>query len=185
MDHLIKNCRIFYWSWKYWHSPMLHERYLVIVVAYNIYNECVEGGIDSEWEIEQPIDFWELRDVFAKQMLQYSPTHWIFPGDDKIRASTVHTKINRSRVIGDLECLENVIFYMFDAAQNKPSTRSVSARLCGHLKTFERHVESRSRRKHPRPFEACGADSYTICGLCNVHFTSSHKENAIKIIHPS
>ena len=57
---------------------------------------------------------------------------------------------------------------MFDASQNKTSTRSGSARLCGDLTDFERHVESQAQRKHPRPCEACGADSYTICGLCHV-----------------
>ena len=61
---------------------------------------------------------------------------------------------------------------MFDAAQNKPSTRSGSVRLCGDLTYFEQHVESRAKRKNSRPCEACGADSYTIFVLFNVplHF---------------
>ena len=83
MDHLIKNCRVFYRSWKYWHSPMLQTKSLAIVVAYDIYKECAEGRIDSEWEIEHPIDLWIFRDVLSKQMLQYSPTHQLFPGDKK------------------------------------------------------------------------------------------------------
>ena len=58
----------------------------------------------------------------------------------------------------------------FDATQNKPITRSGSARLCRYLTYFERHVEYRARRRHPRPREACGADSYTICELCNIPF---------------
>ena len=36
---------------------------------------------------------------------------------------------------------------MFDAEQNKPSTRSVSERLYGDLTDFERHVESRAKQK--------------------------------------
>ena len=81
-------------------------------------------------------------------------------------------KSNRKRVTAELECLDNVTYSMFDAEQNKPSTKYGSARLCGNLTDFERHVEYRAQRKHPRPCEACGAGSYNICGLYNVplHF---------------
>ena len=66
----------------------------------------------------------------------------------------------------------NFTHSMLNAEQNKISTRSVSARLCGDLTGFERHIEYWAQRKNPRPCEACGADSYTICGWCNVplHF---------------
>ena len=40
-------------------------------------------------------------------------------------------------VTGEIECLENVTYPMFDAAHNKPNTRSGSARLCGYLTDFE------------------------------------------------
>ena len=80
----------------------------------------------------------------------------------------MQTKIKRRRVTGELECLDNVTYSMVDASQNKPITRSGSERLCGDLTDFERHVESRAQSKNPRPCEACGADSYTICGLFNV-----------------
>ena len=105
-------------------------------------------------------------------MLQYSPTHQLFPGDEKMKASMVQTKRKRRRVTGELECIENVTYSMFYVAQNKPSTRSVSERLCGDLIDFERHVEYWAQRKNPRPCEAYGADYYNICGLCNfpLHF---------------
>ena len=121
---------------------MLHAKSLVIFVAYGIYRECAEGGIDNESEIKHPIDFWTFRDVLSKQMLQYSPTHKLFPDDKKMRASTVQTKSNFRRVTGKLECLDNVTYYMFDATQNKPSTRYGSTRLCGYLTDFERPVKS-------------------------------------------
>ena len=70
-------------------------------------------------------------------MMQYSPTHKLFPGDKKMRASTVQTKSKCRRVKGELECLDNVTYYMFDAAQNKTNTRSRSKRLCGNLTYFE------------------------------------------------
>ena len=48
MDHMIKNARIFYRSWKYWHSPMLHGKALVVVVAYDMYLEVAEGNLRGE-----------------------------------------------------------------------------------------------------------------------------------------
>ena len=57
---------------------------------------------------------------------------------------------------------------MFGAAQNKTYTISGSARLCGYLIDFERHVEYLAQCKYPRPCKACGADSYIIFGLCNL-----------------
>ena len=61
---------------------------------------------------------------------------------------------------------------MFDAARNKPITRTGSARLCGYSTYFERQVESWAQCKNNRPYEACGDDSYSICVLYNVplHF---------------
>ena len=73
---------------------------------------------------------------------QYPLTHKLFPSDKKMRASTVQTKRKRRRVTGKLECLDNVTYYMFDATQNKPSTRYGSTRLCGYLTDFERPVKS-------------------------------------------
>ena len=70
MDHLIKNCRVLYQSWKYWNSLMIHAKVLAIFVAYDIHRDYKEGGIESEWEIEHPIDFWTLRDVLSKHILQ-------------------------------------------------------------------------------------------------------------------
>ena len=74
MDHLIKNYIVFYLSWKYWHSPMLHTKSLAMVVEYDIYKECAECGLDSVWEIVHTIYFWKFGDVLYKKMLQYSPT---------------------------------------------------------------------------------------------------------------
>ena len=104
--------------------------------------------------------------------MKHSPTHKLFPGNKKMRASAVQTRRKRRRVTDELECLDNITYYMFDAAQNKNITRSGSAILCVDLIEFERHVEFRAQRKNPRPREACGADFYTIFGLCNVplHF---------------
>ena len=39
---MIKNARLFYRSWKYWHSPMLHGNSMAEVVAHDMYLEVAE-----------------------------------------------------------------------------------------------------------------------------------------------
>ena len=39
MDHMIKYAQLFYRLWDYWHSPMLHRKAMVVVVAYDMYLE--------------------------------------------------------------------------------------------------------------------------------------------------
>ncbi len=52
VDHLLKHCYIFFLSWKYWHSPMRHAFALVIIAAYEMYNECADGLLDADWKVE-------------------------------------------------------------------------------------------------------------------------------------
>ena len=49
---------------------MIYTKPLAIVVAYDIYTECAGGGLESELEIEDPLEFWTFRDVLSKQILQ-------------------------------------------------------------------------------------------------------------------
>ena len=65
MDHLIKNAKIFYRSWKYWHAPMRHGKAMAIVVAYDMYLEVCEGKLDDDWKVEQPVDFWRFRELLS------------------------------------------------------------------------------------------------------------------------
>jgi hypothetical protein len=88
MDHMIKNARIFYCLWKYWHSPMLHGKALGLVVAYNMYVEVAEGKLKPEWKVEEPLDFWRFREQLVKQMLAYKPSNRSYPGNSRMRAST-------------------------------------------------------------------------------------------------
>ena len=66
---IIQNAEIFYRSWKYWHSPVLHGKALAVVVAYDMYLECCKGKLNAEWKIEKPLDFWHFREKLTEQML--------------------------------------------------------------------------------------------------------------------
>jgi hypothetical protein len=95
IDPLIKNANMFYRSWNYWHSPMLHGKSLAVVVAYNLYLDVAEGKLDLAWEIDEPVNFWTFREKLSIQMLEYSPTHHRYPGDAGMRASTQQSQRQR------------------------------------------------------------------------------------------
>jgi hypothetical protein len=58
LNHLIKNARLFYQTWKYWHAPKIS-----IAVAYDIYKECCKGALCGRRKCE-PIDSWEFQNIF-------------------------------------------------------------------------------------------------------------------------
>ena len=118
-------------------------------------------------------------------MLQYSPTHRLFPSYGKMRATTFQTKINHRRLKYDLECLENITYSMFDSSQNKPSARSGSVRLCGELTDFEQHVESQSQRKIQDYVGHVVLILILFVNYLMSHLTSSHKEDARQRRHAS
>lgn len=88
IDHYIKNCNmssryelnvivvlcmyaLFYYShsfswngrsWKYWHVPMNHGKALAVTTAYDMYLECAEGNLNSDWKVSKPVDFHRFRE---------------------------------------------------------------------------------------------------------------------------
>jgi hypothetical protein len=57
MDHIIKNCDMKYYSWKYWHAAMLLAKTMAIVVAYDMYKEAAEGTLNLDWKVKKPVSF--------------------------------------------------------------------------------------------------------------------------------
>ena len=93
INSLIGHCHLYYRSWKYWHSAKNHGTSLAIVVAYDMYKECAEGTICSEWKIQpkKVMDFHTFRDRLSTQGLEYSPSFGRYPGD---RAMRVYRKLS-------------------------------------------------------------------------------------------
>ena len=83
MDHMIKNARLFYRSWEYWHLPMLHGKALEVVVAYDMYLEVAGENLRGEWKLDEPMSFWRFREKLAEGMLKYKPSARKYPGDEK------------------------------------------------------------------------------------------------------
>jgi len=193
IDHLIKNCRLKYRSWKYWHSPMLHATSLAIVIAYDIYLECVEGKLDKDWLVNYPVDFWTFRDILSIQMLEYDPTKRKYLGDNEMRVCTkqnkkarvddedvteLHGGRSRNRGRPSAQILKQ---QKIKTAYNKAkSGRGEHSRLCGDLTRFNRHMKSlETALKHPKQCRVCGLDAYSICGLCKapLHFLPTKGKN--------
>ena len=157
-DHLLKNAAIFYRIWKYWHAPKNHALALIVVLTHDIYLECAEGKIKSEWFIEKNkrLDFFHFRALLAKQMLTYDPKALRYAGDEHMRVNTKLTRVNRG---GSKKKLTRVT-----SAQVRVAKRS---RLCGDLQKFCKHTSSVVRNKYSNICAWCGEQgAYTHCGEC-------------------
>jgi hypothetical protein len=97
IDHLIKNASLFYCSWKYWHSPMLHAFSLAIVTAYDMYLKVAEGKLNPAWQVEKPMDYWHFGEKLSEQMLGYNPASRYYPGDQNMRSATMQTQTQREQ----------------------------------------------------------------------------------------
>ena len=157
-DHLLKNAAIFYRIWKYWHAPKNHGLAMIIVLVHDIYLECAEGKIRSEWFIEEKkrLSFFHFRHFLSKQMLTYDPKHIKYPGDERMRAVTEVAKVNRGARKKKLARVS--------AAQVRVAKRN---RLCGDMQKLCKHTSSIVRNKYPNVCAWCGElGAYTHCGEC-------------------
>ena len=44
---MVKNAKIRYTSWTYWHVPFLHALSMAVIASYDMYIKCCEGGLDE------------------------------------------------------------------------------------------------------------------------------------------
>lgn len=73
LDYLIKNARLFYQTWKYWHVPKNHGLATAIAVANDIYKECCEGALCESGKFG-PVDSCKFQKILWTPWLSYSPT---------------------------------------------------------------------------------------------------------------
>lgn len=159
LDHLIKNARLFYQTWKYWHAPKNHALAIVLAVAYDMYLEVAEGNLKEEWKIEKPVSFWEFQNILSKQMLSYSPKKKKYKGDERVRLNTQLPNCRRMQVLPDKQ--GNIT-----RTQLQELTFSEKSRGCGDLDKLCSHLDSSVKIKKGRNCAFCGAKAYQGCGLC-------------------
>ena len=183
IDHLIKKCQLKYRLWKYWHSPMLHGMVLAIVAVYDIYIECAEGELVSEWKYKL-IDFWTFRESLSNQMLKYNPIHREYHGDAQMIVCSQQHR-NRHRNQDETEDLESAtgrrnrgrpsrdsvkrrkLFSTFFYAKR---SRGENSRLLGDLQQLKKYVRAaRHSIKHPNNCVVCGGLAYSEHTVCQVY----------------
>jgi hypothetical protein len=156
---------------------MLHAKAMTVVVAYDIYLELAEGGVDPDWKLDPtekngPVDFHVFRETLARQMLAYTPKKNKYLGDDKFRHYTKLGKAKRARspvpqvlpVIGE----DGTVV---DRATINAMKDHAARLSCGFIGNLTEHFDS------CQPFDEkgkklvcafCGKPSYQFCGLCGV-----------------
>jgi hypothetical protein len=187
IDHLIQNAQMFYRSWKYWHSPVLHGKALAVVVAYDMYIECCEGKLNADWKIQNPMTFWHFREKLSEQMLNYNPAKRNYPGDHNMRVATQQHR-NRRPGLGarrpragrpstrlptppPIVPIGRVTKAQFthESRRRASTGNPPHSRLCGDLSHLQDHINSAvTGIKRPKICHVCGAEAYSKCGLCNV-----------------
>jgi hypothetical protein len=98
---LIKNCNMFYVSWKFWHASKLDVHALAFVAVYGLYKEIVkEAWADFSFVTKQEemknacstSNFNAFHDQLAMQGLRYNPEDKRYKGDMAMRIHTRRTK---------------------------------------------------------------------------------------------
>jgi hypothetical protein len=161
LDHILKNAHIYYRSWKYWHAAKNHAIAIVVASAYDIYKECCEGGLDPQWKIDNPVEFWDFRKLLSEQAIKYSPKHHIYAGDENMRAATVVPL--KDRPVGSKTTTA-------EGRINRTSLLQLiegeSTRGCGDLDKLCIHIKSVVKLPKGRKCYYCGKMTYNACGTC-------------------
>ena len=157
LDHLLKNARLFYISWKYWHAPMNHALAIAIAVAYDIYIEVTLGNLDPEWKAD-PVSSWEFHKTLALQAISYSPLNNEYPGDDKLRVVTKLPRRKRRKAGDSGDKVSSV--------QLRKEILPTRSRGCGDLDKLCRHMNSIEKISGGRVCSWCGVRTYHVCTLC-------------------
>jgi hypothetical protein len=171
LDKYIANANIGYRSWKYWHAAMNHAKAMGLAVAYDMYKECAEGGLDPEWKVDKPLSYHKFHDLLSRQMLQWDPAHQSYPGDKNMRRVQQLNKTRRAvkkRQAFELnDYVDTVSVVEFKKQKSGPNPR-----LCGNLSDFRRHADNILRQgtggrgRGGLRCVVCSTKTYTSCGLC-------------------
>jgi len=173
-DHMISNAMIGYITWKYWHSPYLHGLAMAIVAAFDMYVECCEGELDSDWFIpkKERRSFQDYRLLLSQQMLRYSPKDKALPGDEFFRAWTRRTKRQREKTSTSSNVSVSKSYStggvsIGNCKKAKLASRRLTPWLCGDLTHVKKHLASIKKTGNKGTCEVCGKGTSFKCGICD------------------
>mmetsp|Transcript_26912 Transcript_26912/g.45854 ORF Transcript_26912/g.45854 Transcript_26912/m.45854 type:complete len:257 (+) Transcript_26912:617-1387(+) len=179
-DHMIKLAAIRFISFKYWHAPYNHAKAIAVTAAYDMYQECADGGLVEAWKIPKKdrFTFSSFRQTLSEQMLKYDPRDDNYPGDSGFRTSKRQPKKRRqSEVSDDNDSGSGLTVQVFKKAR-------VTPRLCGNLSDLEKHFQSMDKGTSSKTCEVCGKNTLWTCGICKkpLCVMDSRKWNGAKCV---
>lgn len=75
---------------------MRHGKAMAATMSCLMSEECAEGNLNSDWQIEKPMTKKQFRKVLAaKQMCEYRTFSLNYPGDEMMRQTTQRNKVMR------------------------------------------------------------------------------------------
>ena len=173
VDHMVQLAMIRYITWKYWHAPFLHGLSICVVAAYDMYIECCEGELDSDWFVDEKsrMSFREFRLTLSEQMLKYDPKNRSLPGDEFFRAWTRRPKRARSSASAQssavtLDSSSGLCADNFKKAKTATRTKP-PPRLCGNLQHIKAHLATVECKTNMAPCEVCGEKTSWKCTTCD------------------
>ncbi|EJK67882.1 hypothetical protein THAOC_11015, partial [Thalassiosira oceanica] len=160
-DHMIKNANIGVISWKYWHSPWWHFFAMGVVAAYDMYQECCDGGLDSAWAIPKKdrMSFSTFRQTLSEQMLTYDPRANEYLGDNAFRVSTQQPKRKRRKKSSSSVSSQGGGV----SVESLKLAKSDRGRLCGDMEKIMSRVQSIVRKTGSGECYVCGSKTYYRC----------------------
>ena len=70
---------------------MRHGKAIAMSMAYQIYLQCAEGGVDADWKVT-PVSGPLFKKKMSAQMVNYRARQHNYPGDEKMRGATQTAK---------------------------------------------------------------------------------------------
>jgi hypothetical protein len=70
---------------------MRHDKAIAMSMAYNLYLQCSEGGVDPNWEVRQ-VSSTQFKQKNSLQMVQYKTWNKNYQADEKMRGATQQHK---------------------------------------------------------------------------------------------
>ena len=174
IDQTLLNYNINYRSWKWWHAPMRHAKAIAMSMAYNIYVQCCEGGVDPEWKMKA-VTSTRFKQELSLQMVTYKAWNKKYPGDEMMRGATQQKKNKRGGDNNDevslVRCNDREVRVSYEQfeKEKKQVRNGKKPRLCsGDLDLLKEHIQS-MKKVHPAACGYCGKKTVMKCGICDVH----------------
>ena len=167
IDQMLLLWNIRYRSWKWWHAPTRHGKAIAMSMAYSLYLQCAEGGVDPDWKVK-PVSGPQFRQKMSLQMVQYKSSNQNYPGDEKMRTTTIKPK--RIRLSADemalVDCSDNTKRVSYSQYLDVKQPRGKKTRMCsGDLHLLKQHINSMTK-VGAGACQWCGKRTFMRCELC-------------------